>query len=151
LKRRCSISEDVDLKGLIMKAAEFHGHLGPFLVLGIRAGLIGLRELAPEKFRQMHVTVKLNPSVPFSCFIDGIQVTTKCTVGNGLLRLESSREGISARFEIHSSQRVLTITVRSKVLKYLMEMFSKGASNERLAWEIASLPEEKLFTKENGG
>lgn len=64
---------DSELTNLMEKGAEFHGHLGPFLVLGIRAGLIGLRELgAPRRFGQLNVTAKLKLSVSFSCLIDGI-------------------------------------------------------------------------------
>lgn len=34
-----------ELDVILKRAAEFHGHLGPFLVIGVRMGLIGLREL----------------------------------------------------------------------------------------------------------
>jgi len=136
-----------DIVNLVEKGAEFHGHLGPFLVLGVRAGLAGLRELGvPRKFGQMRVTAKLKLSVPFSCFIDGVQVTTNCTVGNRLLRLEDSQQGITVCFKPKDSDEELTIRVKPEVLRYLMNKFSEGVSNEELAWEIASLPEDKLFT-----
>ncbi|RLI12473.1 hypothetical protein DRO25_00010 [Candidatus Bathyarchaeota archaeon] len=136
-----------DIVNLVEKGAEFHGHLGPFLVLGVRAGLAGLRELGvPRKFGQMCVTAKLKLSVPFSCFIDGVQVTTNCTVGNRLLRLEDSQRGITVCFKPKDSDEELTIRVKPEILRYLMNKFSEGVSNEELAWEIASLPEDKLFT-----
>ncbi|MCK4424785.1 hypothetical protein KAU93_03790 [Candidatus Bathyarchaeota archaeon] len=137
---------DSDLTNLIEKGAEFHGHLGPFLVLGIRTGLIGLRELgAPRKFGQMNVTARLKLSVPFSCIIDGIQVVTKCTVGNRMLKLENSQRGIAVHFRLRNSDKALTVYVNPEVVKHLMNKFSEGVSNEELAWKIASLPESQLF------
>jgi formylmethanofuran dehydrogenase subunit E len=32
-------------KEIFEKAADFHGHLGPFLVIGVRMGLVGLKKL----------------------------------------------------------------------------------------------------------
>ena len=137
---------DSDLTNLIEKGAEFHGHLGPFLVLGIRTGLIGLRELgAPRKFGQMNVTARLKLSVPFSCIIDGIQVVTKCTVGNRMLKLENSQRGIAVHFRLRNSDKALTVYVNPEMTKYLMRKFSEGVSNEELAWQIASSPENQLF------
>ena len=37
--------EQEKIEAWVKTAADFHGHLGPFLVLGVRMGLIGLREL----------------------------------------------------------------------------------------------------------
>ncbi|UCB61543.1 MAG: formylmethanofuran dehydrogenase, partial [Candidatus Bathyarchaeota archaeon] len=34
-----------ELEDVIERAMEFHGHLGPFLVIGVRMALIGMREL----------------------------------------------------------------------------------------------------------
>jgi len=74
---------DTELMSIVERAAEFHGHLGPFLVIGVRIGLIGLRELKIKKKNEnLRVTAMLRNSVPFSCIIDGIQVATKCTIGN---------------------------------------------------------------------
>jgi len=58
---------DTALNNIIEKAVDFHGHLGPFLVIGVRIGLIGLRELGLKKSTETpHVTALLEYSVPFS-------------------------------------------------------------------------------------
>ena len=94
-----------ELDVILRKAEEFHGHLGPFLVLGVRMGLIGVRELeAKGNQEKLHVTAMLRNSVPFSCVIDGIQVATKCTIGNKKLRLRSSPE-IAAKFELQNKEQ----------------------------------------------
>jgi formylmethanofuran dehydrogenase subunit E len=80
-----------DLAGLLDKARDFHGHLGPFLVLGVRAGLRGLRELQTRKESlDVSAKVQLTYSVPYSCILDGIQVATGCTIGNTRLTYENS-------------------------------------------------------------
>jgi len=80
-----------DFACLLEKAGDFHGHLGPFLVVGVRAGLRGLRELQARK-ENLDVSAKarLTYSVPYSCILDGIQVATGCTIGNTRLTYEDS-------------------------------------------------------------
>jgi formylmethanofuran dehydrogenase subunit E len=38
-----------DISAILGAARGFHGHVGPFLILGVRAGVIGLRELETVK------------------------------------------------------------------------------------------------------
>ena len=55
-----------ELKAILDKAADFHGHLGPFLVIGVRMGLIGVRELEKKgEEEKLRVTTMLRNSVPF--------------------------------------------------------------------------------------
>ena len=85
---------------------EFHGHLGPFLVLGVRMGLAGLRELKVKRGeKKLWVTAMLNYSIPISCALDGLQVATKCTLGNKKLRLLDS-SGIAAKFELEDGKAI---------------------------------------------
>jgi len=138
-----------NLDAAIEKAVDFHGHLGPFLVVGVRIGLIGLKKLkASQGDAPLHATVSVKTSVPFSCVIDGIQVTTKCTIGNGKLKLRDSHKEISATFEIPSGKRV-TVTLKPERLAELRRSTSKTVAPQKLeeiARVVASMPEEKLFT-----
>ncbi len=139
---------DTELISIVEKAAEFHGHLGPFLVIGIRMGLIGLRELGIEKNDgNLRITAILRDSVPFSCTIDGIQVATKCTIGNRKLRLIDS-PGITAEFELQHGGKV-TVAVNPATFNRLKrELLAKNVSPEdtqKLAWKIAAMPEKELY------
>ena len=71
-----------ELKSLLERATEFHGHLGPFLVIGVRMGLIGLKKFGIGSNDHLTIDVSLPLHVPFSCIIDGLQVSTNCTVGS---------------------------------------------------------------------
>ena len=133
---------------ILKKAEEFHGHLGPFLVLGVRMGLIGVRELEVKgNEEKLLVTAMLRNSVPFSCVTDGIQVATKCTIGNKKLRLKGS-SGIAARFELQRGEQV-TVTVNPATFGRLKnELLSENVPLEevrKLAQLVASMPEEELF------
>ena len=136
------------MDAILKKAAEFHGHLGPFLTLGVRMGIIGIRELEVKRNEEkLRVTAMLKYSVPFSCVIDGIQVATKCTIGNKKLRLRSS-SGITARFELQRGEQV-TVAVNPAAFERLKnELLAENVPPEevrKLAQLVASMPEEELF------
>ena len=137
-----------ELEDIIEKAVDFHGHLGPFLVLGIRMGFIGLRELGANKGNpKLRVTVMTKPSVPFSCVIDGIQVVTKCTIGNRKLKLRNSPKNVSAKFQILEGN-IVTVTLDPAKQEELAKLLSKHASfqrTEKIARNVISMPEKELF------
>lgn len=142
------LSVGTTLDNAIKKAADFHGHLGPFLVIGVRMGLIGLRELELKQgTEKLRVTASLKYSVPFSCVLDGIQVTTGCTFGNQKLTLKNS-PGIAAEFRLPNKKQV-TVAVNQTTFNGLKKkLLSEKVSNheiEELARLIASIPEKDLF------
>ena len=141
-------SIDTELMVLLKKAADFHGHLGPFLVLGIKMGLVGVKELgAKENPEKLRVTVMSKYSVPFSCVIDGIQVATKCTIGNKKLRVKNS-SGIAAKFKLQNRRCVNVAVNPAAFNKLKKDLRSENFSSEglqELAQLVVSMPEEELF------
>jgi len=143
--------KEQDLNSIVREAADFHGHLGPFLVIGVRMGLIGLRELKTTRGDpKLQATTILKHAVPFSCAIDGIQVTTQCTVGNGKLKLRSKQETVSTEFKL-DRERQVTVTLKPAKFEEVKRSMPKSArsyKNIQLAREVASSPEKELFTIE---
>jgi formylmethanofuran dehydrogenase subunit E len=141
---------DSKLMTLMEKAAEFHGHLGPFLVIGVRMGNMAKRILKPniKENKRLQATVKIPLLTPFSCILDGVQTTTQCTVGNQKLKIENSQKEITAYFELKNSNRALKVSVNPKIIEELMNKISEGSTNEELAWNIAHMPENQLLTTE---
>ncbi len=133
---------------LLKEAENFHGHFGPFLVIGVRAGLIGLTKLKVEKGDpKLSVTAMLKNSIPYSCIIDGVQVATGCTIGNKRLRLEGS-SNISIRFKNNNGKQV-AIEINSTALDLLIKQLSAlnvyAEEVRRLGYTIASMNEHELF------
>lgn len=139
-----------ELMSIIKRAEDFHGHLGPFLVIGVRMGLVGVRELGvKERRKELRVTAMLRYSVPFSCIIDGIQVATKCTIGNKRLRLKNNPSEIAAKFELQDEEKEVNVLVNPVTFQALKsQLLAKDIPPEKvrkLAHTIASIPEKELL------
>ncbi len=90
-KHVAEISRCLTYNELMRRAVEFHGHLGPFLVLGLKAGLEANSVLGKDCFKtKAIVTTRLSP--PNSCFVDGIQFVTGCTMGKRNIELRNGKE-----------------------------------------------------------
>lgn len=136
------------LESTIRRGVEFHGHLGAFLVVGVRMGTLAKRHLKAElkdKF-SLRATLNVPFRVPFSCTIDGVQVTTCCTVGNRRLSLENSTGEIVGTFVVDGSGETLKVRVKSEIVKDLIRKRTEGVSNEELAGRVSRMPDDQLFT-----
>jgi formylmethanofuran dehydrogenase subunit E len=138
------VSSQQELASAIEDAEKLHGHLGPFLVIGVRMGKMAQKILDIEKDDELRSYAKIPVLTPFSCILDGIQATTGCTIGNQRLKIENSKE-IAVRFEL---DRAVSIFVKREAVENLMDKISEGTPNEELAWEIAHMPENQLFSVE---
>lgn len=137
-----------DLKSSLEKAAEFHGHLGPFLTIGVRMGLIGLKKMGKCNNNELAIDASLPLHIPFSCIIDGLQVTTHCTVGNRKLSLKDS-DSIQVKFKKEKARMEVIITLNKSILEKIMPHLLKEATTveeiRRLAWIIAGISRDELF------
>jgi formylmethanofuran dehydrogenase subunit E len=132
---------------LIENAVKLHGHLGPFLVIGVRIGDAAKSHLDVDdnNSRKLQANIKTPLSTPFSCVIDGIQASTTCTVGNQRLKIENSAKEITASFTLQNTNKAMKIVVNPKVVEDLVKEMSKGANPEQLAMNIEHMRAEQLF------
>lgn len=144
------MSEKKSLESEIEDAERLHGHLGPFLVIGVRMGRTAKQVLDVDLGGndELRAFVSVPLSTPFSCVIDGIQVATRCTIGNQKLKVENSKEEIVARFERKNPSRVLRIRLNPGVAGTIVDRMSQGSSVEELAREVMRLSEGTLFSME---
>ncbi len=92
-------------------AAALHGHLGPFLVIGYRIGLHAVEKLKPKNEFCLEVTAYLPAKTPYTCMLDGLQCSTKCTLGKGnIIHVNSSEMKIAIRHKC--IDRTLTYYVK---------------------------------------
>ncbi|MCD6548111.1 MAG: TraR/DksA C4-type zinc finger protein [Thermodesulfobacterium sp.] len=66
---------------------DFHGHKCWASALGLRAGLIALRELKTQRTgtRSLYCLIEVGHAHGAVCFADGVQVATGCSIGKGNL------------------------------------------------------------------
>ncbi len=83
----------LDREELLRRIADFHGHLGPYVLLGFRAGQLALRTLGAKGYFDLEADVFCGNHPPLSCFADGVQLGSGCTAGKGNLRFESAPSG----------------------------------------------------------
>jgi len=70
----------------LKEAEKFHGHLGPWLVLGLLIGDAALKKLKAEKYFGLEAEVRGVNKKPRSCLVDGLQISSGCTYGKGNIR-----------------------------------------------------------------
>jgi formylmethanofuran dehydrogenase subunit E len=70
----------------LKEAEKFHGHLGPWLVLGLLIGDAALKKLKAEKYFGLEAEVRGANRKPRSCLVDGLQISSGCTYGKGNIR-----------------------------------------------------------------
>ena len=127
----------------LKKAVEFHGHLGPYLVLGVLAGEFALEKLNIQKYFGLKIKVKGVDKKPKSCFIDGLQLSTGATYGKGnIFKLNGSK--IAAYFSDRRSPKLVTLTFRDNLIRSLKEAKSHQEC-EKLAKRLYTADPRKLF------
>jgi len=124
------------------RAAEFHGHSGSFMVVGLRMGLEALRRLDASGWFDIRCRVELNWRPPDSCVIDGIQVSTGCTMGKRNIEVLEA-EGVAAEF--YKGDEHLRVVLRNEVLDRMRRTLATGEDSARLVEEIAKADPSDLF------
>ena len=131
----------VDLNEMIERGTHLHGHLGPFLVAGIRMGLLALELLNSSGYFGIQAESETGSKTPLSCLTDGVQIGSGCTAGKGNLQVNGAGQP-TVRFKTDDG-RTAVITLRPEAL----EDFRSGeliAESHR----TATRPLEELFTWE---
>ncbi|MEM4862829.1 MAG: FmdE family protein [Candidatus Nezhaarchaeales archaeon] len=157
-------------QALIAKAKDLHGHVCPFLVLGLRASEIAMKKLGVERAGESEtVSEDLLAIVECNnCFTDGVQVATGCTLGNNcLIYLDLGKNAIT--LVRRSDWRGVRVYVDGERLfaKYFneeaMKLFEKvvvkreGTADDvkrlremwsQIAYSLSNMPEEEFKIEE---
>jgi formylmethanofuran dehydrogenase subunit E len=144
LKMKTVNANDVSLAEMIEQATEFHGHLGPFLVLGIRMGLFALRELNSPGYEGIEALVKTGNAPSLSCLLDGIQVSTGCTMGKGNIATVPLGR---AEVDFSTAEKKVNLKVRDEIINEIRSWRESYASLEEIARSISQRPDEELFER----
>ena len=124
----------------------FHGHLGPYVVLGYRMGQLALKELHSDGHFGLSAEVHSILAPPHSCLIDGVQLGSGCTLGKRNIQIEEYGGPAWAVF-ISDQGKKVTIHLRPEipglVKRYVDEIGVEAAGEELLIME-----ESKVFVIE---
>jgi len=113
------IKKDISLK----QAVDFHGHLGPYLVLGLLAGEFALKNLKCKKYFGLNIKVWGAAEKPKSCLIDGLQLSTGATYGKGNIEKLSGQQ-IEIEFVNRENQKKLFLTLKKEIAQELGKLES---------------------------
>lgn len=127
----------------LKQAVNFHGHLGPYLVLGLTMGSYALKKLKARAHFGLEVKVWGAKFKPRSCLVDGLQLSTGCTYGKGNITKYNGKI-VKVNFFNQDSQESIDLLLRDEVIKKL-ELAIDHSSSERLAREFYRTKIEELF------
>lgn len=127
----------------LKEAIKFHGHLGPYLMLGILAGESGLKKLKCKKYFGLEIKVWGANKKPKSCLIDGLQLSTGATYGKGnIKKLNGSL--IKIEFLKRGGRKKITLRLKDKLIQEL-EMLKSHRDSEILAKRLYKTGYSRIF------
>jgi formylmethanofuran dehydrogenase subunit E len=127
----------------VTELARFHGHLGPFIVLGYRMGRYALQKLGDNPFA-LKASVYCSGITPQSCLADGIQLGSGCTLGKGNIEIVKS-DAVYSEFSSDGAK----IRLKPLGLKQLpQDTPDYELEIEKYAADLYTLPDDQLFSVE---
>lgn len=124
-------------------SAARHKHLCPRQVLGVRMGILAGNRLAlglPRKDKRLITIVETD-----GCFVDGIEVTTGCTVGHQTLHVQDFGK-VAAVFFDTATNDVFRIAPKESVREIANDYGMEGKNRwERQLLGYQRMPDDELF------
>jgi hypothetical protein len=127
----------------LSRIASFHGHLGPYVVLGYRMGLLARKVTGTAGYFDIEARPSTRGKPPESCFVDGIQLGTGATTGKGNLKVETADAPPFATFAARGG-KPLVIRLRPGVPERIREGIAAHGVGPMGLWTF-SAPAEQLF------
>lgn len=127
------------------EASRFHTHLGPYLVVGLRMGRAVVERLGDEPF-SYSIVAHTGRVPPYSCSVDGVQLATPCTTGNGCLEVADER---LMALDATKDGATLRVRLRSEIYESIESECSED-DQEEFALRLWEMPEEELLVVTGG-
>ena len=118
---------------------KFHGHLGPYVTLGLRMGQIANRELGD--YRGMVATVYCSLIPPMRCLVDGVQMASGCTFGKANIKV---RPGKNPQTVFEKGGSTIIVTLKHGLRQTIDKEMSKAKEVEQ-SLRYYSMAEDDLF------
>ena len=125
-------------------AAKLHGHKGPFLVIGYRIGEYIVEKVKPKDEFGLSVKVYFPFKTPFSCILDGLQCSTKCTLGKKNIECIDSND-MRIVFECKDGKKKIYIWLKKEIIEEALTCEDPKLFVEKLE----KMPAEEYMEKMN--
>ncbi|MEM3660614.1 MAG: FmdE family protein [Thermoproteota archaeon] len=123
-------------RDLLERAVSLHGHLGPFLILGLKMGLKAWNTIG----KPVACEVTAPGEKPYLCAVDGLK-----TVVDGSIAVKNG-DGLSAWFRSANGSQLILRVRASVVGRYARKYVGTPWEGcERDAFEVAEASDEELF------
>lgn len=127
----------------LKEAEKFHGHLGPYLVLGILAGELALEKLKCKKYFGLEIKIWGAAKKPKSCLIDGLQLSTGATYGKGNIQ-KIKAQGIRISVLNLENKKKISLFLKNDLINKLSSL--KGhKDSEALAKRLYATAPLEIF------
>ncbi|MDH7602212.1 MAG: formylmethanofuran dehydrogenase subunit E family protein [Armatimonadota bacterium] len=126
-------------------AKSYHGHLGPYLVIGIKMGNKAIRELQPESCFRLQTHVYCPDSPPPSCVIDGLQLSTGCTMGKRNISHTETTQGVRVVVTNKDTGRSVELNLNEDFIRQA-EQILKDAGEEEASMFCWNAADDEIFT-----
>lgn len=126
---------------ILKRIEQFHGHLGPYAIIGYKMGKIANQHLGVQPFSK-HVIVRTGTTPPVSCIIDGIQLSSGCTLGTG--KISVLNEGIPKVTFTNNNGRSIEINLKS----HIREEIDSSVNEDNIveySIQLYEKPDNELF------
>jgi len=117
---------------------KFHGHLGPYVVMGFRMGSMA-REKLEGKLQAVCFT---GSKVPLSCIVDGVQFSSTCTLGKGNISIIEIDE---PRVQFLNDNYLMEIRLQENI-KARIDSSTTRETEELVALGLYDEAETELFS-----
>jgi len=127
----------------LKEMVKFHGHLGPWLVLGVLSGESALKKLKAKKYFRLDVQVWGADRKPKSCLIDGLQLSTGATYGKGNIKKFDNNK-IKILVLDQANKKTVKLTLKDGLLKKINSL-KTHADSEIFAKKLYSTNCSRIF------
>ena len=124
----------------LKRLCDFHGHLGPYVIVGLRMGKIARKNFG-NVGKKLTATVFTGKKPPISCIVDGIQFSSGCTLGKGNINVVDKG---TAKAQFKKDDETLTIALKKKIRNEIDKTMTEENELERSIW-IYNMDIESLF------
>lgn len=130
-------------KELLEFGQKFHGHKCPAMPMGLRASLAAMKKLGAEHAPdgQLVALIEIDEDHCATCFADGVQVATGCTLGKGnIKKLHYGKWGLTLIDK--KNKKAVRVSPKAEAMKKnkeseFMRLRSSGVPASQVPAEIA--------------